>query len=199
MQKTVFNKINKFQLIKKNTMKKVLRKAIMFVVATAFAINVSAQEKGDMAIGISGALGSGDELTNYGIGAKFQYNILTALRGEVSFTYFLSKSWGVPGIAESKLSMWDASVNVHYLFGLNETIVLYPLAGLGILGTSSSFESDFVEFGSASASANEFGFNFGGGIDFKISDKLVLNGQVKYMLAGDWGRLIVSAGIAYKF
>jgi outer membrane protein X len=51
----------------------------------------------------------------------------------------------------------------------------------------------------ASASTTNFGFNLGGGIDFALSEKLVLNGQLKYMLASDWSRLILSAGVAYKF
>ncbi|MDR1198735.1 MAG: porin family protein [Prevotellaceae bacterium] len=174
---------------------KVLKKAaIMLVVATAFAMNVSAQEQGDMALGVNLALGSGDGVTNYGIGAKFQYSITDPIRLEGAFTYFLPKTYG-KGIVESKLNMWDISVNGQYLFSLNETLTVYPLAGLGVLGTS--YKSDVIN--SASVSSTDFGLNVGGGIDFKLTEKLVLCGQVKYMIAGDWSRPIATAGVTYKF
>jgi outer membrane protein X len=184
---------------------KVFKKTVMtLVVATAFAMNVSAQEKGDMAAGLGAAVGMGNELTNFGIGAKFQYNITNPLRLEGSFTYFLPKKDGVAGLAETSISMWDFSVNAHYLFSLSESFALYPLAGIGMLGVSASAEADLGGWGGYGgyeydASTTDFGFNLGGGIDLKLSEKLVLNAQLKYMIAGEWSRLIISAGVAYKF
>jgi outer membrane protein X len=96
--------------------------------------------------------------------------------------------------------MWDLSLNAHYLFRLSDKFVLYPLAGVGILGVKSSVSMDLGEFdGDISASASEFGFNLGAGFDFKLSEKLALNVQAKYMFAGDWGRFVPTAGIIYKF
>jgi outer membrane protein X len=178
-------------------MKSFKKVAMMLVVATAFAVNVSAQEKGDMAAGLGAAVGMGDELTNFGIGAKFQYNITTPIRLEGSFTYFLPKDQ----LAGMSISMWDLSINGHYLFSLSESLSLYPLAGIGILGVSADAEVDLGGYGTyeASASTTNFGFNLGGGVDWKLSEKLVLNGQLKYMISGDWSRLIISAGVAYRF
>jgi outer membrane protein X len=182
-------------------MKVIKKAAIMLVVVTAFAMNVSAQEKGDMAAGLNVSMGMGDELTNFGLGAKFQYNVIKPLRLEGAFTYFLPKSWGVSGLAEAKLSMWDVSVNAHYLLHLGGSLAVYPLAGVGFLGTKSSAEVDMGEWGSYgnSASTTEFGFNLGGGIDFKLSQKLIFNADVKYKFCSTWGRFIVSAGVAYRF
>jgi hypothetical protein len=52
------------------------------------------------------------------------------------------------------------------------------------LGVSADAEVDLGDYGNyvASVLANEFGFNFGGGIDLKLFEKIVLNGQEKYML-----------------
>jgi opacity protein-like surface antigen len=69
-------------------------------------------------------LGSGDSYSNYGIGAKFQYNVTKPIRLEGSFTYFLKKDL---------ISMWDLSVNAHYLFPIADKLTVYPLAGLGLL------------------------------------------------------------------
>jgi outer membrane protein X len=191
-------------------MKVIKKTAMMLVVATAFAMNVSAQEKGDMAAGLGVVLGTGNDLTNFGIGAKFQYNVTNPLRLEGSFSYFFPKKEG-EGDFEVSTSMWDLSVNAHYLFSMSERLTFYPLAGLGILGVTSSSEINVPgievpglgEYGgysdSVSASASQFGINLGGGEDFKLSEKLVLNGQLKYMIAGNWSRLIISAGLAYRF
>lgn len=175
-------------------MKNVFRKAaVLIVVVLAMSVAASAQEKSDMAVGGNLVLGSGNSFTNYGIGAKFQYNVMTPLRLEGSFTYFLKKDY---------ISMWDLSVNAHWLFPVADKVRVYPLAGLGILGTSVSVpEIDLGEWGSVggSASTSEFGFNMGGGIDYNLTDRLILNAELKYKVGGDWNRLLVSAGLAYKF
>ncbi|MDR1680648.1 MAG: porin family protein [Prevotellaceae bacterium] len=183
---------------------KVLQKmAMMLTIVAASAVTVAAQEKGDMAAGVNFAVGMGDELTNFGFGAKFQYNVIAPLRLEGVFTYFLPKTEGVEGIAESKTSMWDLSVNAHYLFPLGEKVAVYPLAGVGILGVTSSVEMDLGEFGGGdadmSASSSDFGVNLGGGIDFKLTEVLILNAEAKYKIGGDFNRFIISAGVAYKF
>ncbi|GHV23158.1 hypothetical protein FACS1894174_08690 [Bacteroidia bacterium] len=177
------------------------RVAIAVIAMLTMSVVANAQEKGDMAAGGNLVVGSGDSFTNFGIGGKFQYNVTTPIRLEGSFTYFLPKKQGISGIAESSVSMWDLSVNAHYLFSVAEKVKVYPLAGLGILGTSASAEVDFGEYGSygGSASTSEFGFNIGGGIDYGLTDKLILNAELKYKLGSTWDRLLISAGLAYRF
>jgi len=179
----------------------VFKKVAIIIIAVTMSMAVSAQEKGDMAVGGNLAVGMGDEITNYGIGAKFQYNVLTPLRLEGSFTYFLPKTWGAEGLAESKLSMWDLSVNAHWLFPVAEKVKVYPLAGVGMLGTKASASANVDGYGSfdASASTSEFGFNVGGGIDFKLTQKLILNAELKYKIGSNWNRFLISAGLAYRF
>jgi outer membrane protein X len=166
-------------------------KTIMLVVATAFAINVSAQEKGDMAAGANFVLGSGDSFTNYGIGAKFQYNIMDPLRLEGAFTYFLKKDY---------ITMWDLGVNAHWLFSVSDILNVYPLAGVGLLNYGYDLDLGLGAYGiDDSASTTDFAFSLGGGIDFKLTEKLMLNAELKYKLSGEWSRLLISAGITYLF
>jgi outer membrane protein X len=97
--------------------------------------------------------------------------------------------------------MWDLSVNGHRLFPVADKITVYPLAGLGVLGTTVSTPTiDLGEWGSydASASTSDFTFNLGG-IDYKLTDNLILNAELKYKISDIWDRLMISAGIAYKF
>jgi outer membrane protein X len=165
-------------------MKSIFRKvAIVTIALVSMSVAVNAQEKGGMAAGGNLILGSGDSFTNYGIGAKFQYNVTNPLRLEGSFTYFLKKDY---------LTMWDLSVNAHWLFPVADKITVYPLAGLGILNYGSSY-------GGYSASSSDIAFNLGGGIDYKLTDKLVLNAELKYKISDQWDRLLLSAGLAYKF
>jgi len=171
-----------------------LKSMIIAIAAVTMSVAVNAQEKGDMAVGGNLVFGSGDSYSNMGVGAKFQYNVTKPIRLEGSFTYFFEKDLA---------SMWDLSVNAHYLFPVANQINVYPLAGVGILGTKVNIPTidldDWGIYGGGSASTSEVCFNVGGGIDFKITDKLILNAEVKYKIASDWNRLLLSAGIAYLF
>jgi outer membrane protein X len=163
--------------------------AIAAIAVVTMSVAANAQEKGDMAAGGNLVLGSGDGVTNIGIGAKFQYNVIDPLRLEGSFTYFLKKNF---------VSMWDLSVNGHWLFPVADKVTVYPLAGLGVLGSSVSL--DLGEYGNlGSASTSEVAFNLGGGVDYELTDNLVLNAELKYKLGSTWDRLLISAGLAYKF
>jgi outer membrane protein X len=164
------------------------RAAIIMIAAVTMSVTVNAQEKGDLAAGVNLAVGMGDSFTNYGIGAKLQYNVMNPLRLEGSFTYFLKKDY---------LTMWDLSVNGHWLFPVADKITIYPLAGLSLLG--SKVNIDLGEWGGGSASSSDFGVNLGGGIDFKLSDKIFLNVEAKYKLSDTWNRFIASAGVGYRF
>ena len=170
----------------------------------------SAQEKGDMAVGVNlGAapcLESGASLTNFGIGAKFQYNLTTPIRVEADLDYWF-KAKG--------MDMFDISANVHYLFGIGSKLKVYPLVGIGYahLGASFSFDvpdydadwsgyisrssSDDLEGGSASAS--KFLFNIGAGAEYPVSEKLSIGAEIKYQYIKDFSRLPISVGVTYKF
>jgi outer membrane protein X len=165
--------------------------AIAAIAVMTMSVAAQAQEKGDMAAGGNFVLGSGDSFTNYGIGAKFQYNILTPLRLEGSFTYFLKKDY---------VTMWDLSVNGHWLFPVADKITVYPLAGLGILNSGYDLDLGLDEWGiKDSGSTSDIAFNFGGGIDYRLTDKLILNAELKYTISDKWDRLRISAGVAYRF
>ena len=169
-------------------------KRLLFVIAIAlFVTTANAQDKGDMAVGAQVAFGTGDGFSNIGIGAKFQWNPANRLRLEPSFTYFLKKDL---------VSMWDISANVHYQFPLGKVVGFYPLAGVGVMGVKVDIpEVDLGEYGSygGSASDTKFGVNVGVGADFNLSEKFVVNAEVKYTIVQHWNRLIISAGFAYKF
>lgn len=157
--------------------------AVVMMLSTAFLF---AQEKGEMGAGVNLSYGTKSGFSNFGIGAKFQYNILDNLRIEPSATYYLKKDF---------ISMWDINANVHYLFGLGDNFRLYPLAGLTFLGWSFDYAGEL----DGNASFTKFGFNLGGGAEYLITPRLALNLEIKYQIVSDWNRPIFSLGAAYKF
>lgn len=164
-------------------------------------ISASAQQ-GEKAAGIN--LSYGTEHKALGIGVKGQYGITDAVRAEASFDYFLKKDG---------LSMWDVNLNAHYLFPLTQKLKVYPLAGLTFTNWKfdDAFEieidpefaqyldDDDITSGSASASESKFGINLGAGVQYDLTDKLILNVEAKYQLISDFDQMIFGVGIAYKF
>ena len=158
---------------------------VVMALSTAFLF---AQEKGDMAAGLNLSYGTKSGFSNFGIGAKFQYNILDNLRIEPSATYFLKKDF---------INMWDINANVHYLFALGESFRLYPLAGVSLVGIK--WDYDLGDWGDASTSESKFGFNLGAGAEYLLTEKFALNFEIKYQIVSDFDRPVFSLGAAYKF
>jgi outer membrane protein X len=174
---------------------KVLKKVLIAGIAIlTMNVTANAQEKGDMAVGGNLEMGMGDRLTNIGLGAKFQYNVIKPIRIEGSATYFFPKKRNV-----SDFSMWDFSANGHYLFPINGKLTLYPLVGLGVLVTRNSAKVNGRWERGNKAVNSEFGFNFGGGLDFKLTDRLSLNAELKHKIGDMWSRTLISVGVTYGF
>lgn len=96
-----------------------MKKLFLTLAVALICVCAQAQVKGDVGVGLN--LSYGTEISNIGIGVKGQYNFTDAIRGEVSFDYFLKKDGN---------KMWDVNVNAHYLFSVAEKFKVYPLVGL---------------------------------------------------------------------
>lgn len=170
-----------------------MKKLFLICLLAFIGMGVQAQVKGDKAAGVNLSYGVKDGFSNFGVGAKFQYNFTDALRIEPSATYFFKKDY---------TTMWDVNVNLHYLFQVTEKISVYPLAGLSLVGVKVSYDSfDYggYEIEGASASDSKFGFNVGVGAQYWLSDTFGINFDIKYQLVSDLDRPIFSLGAAYKF
>ncbi|MDR0939224.1 MAG: porin family protein [Mediterranea sp.] len=173
---------------------------LVIAVATLSTNVLSAQEKGDMAVGGNLSMGTGNGVTNFGIGAKYQYNVTDPIRLEGSFNYFLKKNY---------TTLWDLTAYGHWLFPVAQKVTVYPVVGLGIVGASSKYKLEGVpngygqyvnvDGGTSSSSNTEFGFTFGGGVDYQLTDRLTGNAELKYKIAGLWDRFMFSVGVNYRF
>ena len=169
-------------------------------------------QKGESAVGVNlgvaPSLESGYSLTNFGIGAKYQYGITDALRAEADLDYWF-KAKGI--------SAFDASANIHYLFNVSETFKVYPLVGIGYARLkadwSIGFDNDaddyteyynedgegYEEIDGGSASVNKLLVNAGIGAEYALTENLSLGLEVKYQYIKDFSRLPISLGLTYKF
>ena len=161
-----------------------MKKLLIIALMAFVGMSVQAQSvKGDMAAGVNVAYGTKDGFSNFGLGAKFQYNFTDALRIEPSATYFLKKD---------NVSMWDVNVNLHYLFNVAEKFQLYPLAGASLVGVK-------ADYGLGSASDSKFGFNVGAGAQYWLTETFGLNFDFKYQIVSDMDRPVFSLGGVFKF
>lgn len=171
--------------------------AFLAAICLLFSVSGFAQQKGEMAVGLNLNYGTNSTLSNFGLGTKFQWNIINNLRLEPSFNYYFGKD-----LIVARYNMWDANVNVHYLFplGKEKRFMLYPLAGIGLLGTSVKYKNEYADFvGDQNISASDFAFNIGGGAEYLLSEKFSVGAEIKYQIVSGWNRPVFTLGAAYRF
>jgi outer membrane protein X len=156
----------------------VLFSMMFFIMGNAFA------QKGIQAAGVH--LSYGTEIESFGIGLKYQYNITDNIRLEPSMNYFFENNG---------IDQFDINANAHYLFPMASNVRIYPLAGL----TFARWSFPQLIGGKFSNDATRLGINFGGGAEMDITDKLMLNFELKYQFVNDFDQAIFNFGIAYMF
>ena len=172
-----------------------MRKLFLTAVIALLSIGAYAQ-KGQAYLG--GQLAYPTEIESLGIGVKGGYGITDAIRAQATFDYFLKKN---------NVSWWDLNLDVHYLFPLGNNIKVYPLAGLtylrgsvdGFTQTVNTPDGNITVGNNESYSDGNLGLNLGGGFQYDLTDKLVLNAEVKFQIIKNTNQGVISAGLAYKF
>lgn len=180
----------------------------LFVLMSFIALGTSSvfAQKGEKSVGVN--FNYATEISNVGIGAKFQYSITDAIRTEASFDYFLEKDG---------LKMWDINLNAHYLFPVADKFKIYPLVGLTYSNWNIGSEEIYAwsddngneewdegeerydgEY-EGSGSTGKFGVNLGAGAEYAITDRLNINFEIKYQLISDFNQAVFAVGLAYKF
>ena len=152
-------------------------------------------QQGDFAVGGHLAILPESGLPTFGIGTRLRYNITNPIRLEGAFTYFLRTAR--VGDTRQTESLWDISMNMHYLFAVAENVTLYPLLGFSVIGGAVRGERVRVPL------ETDFLFNLGGGIDIKFNNRTSVNLEPKFWLNIE-NRVItyvfmLSAGIVYRF
>ncbi len=178
-----------------------MKKLFLTLAVALICVCAQAQVKGDVGVGLN--LSYGTEISNIGIGVKGQYNFTDAIRGEVSFDYFLKKD---------ATKMWDINVNAHYLFSVANKFKVYPLVGLTYTNWNWDFDlSDDMkgyagyegyegdEETSGSSSTGRFGVNLGAGASYDITSNIAINLEIKYQIISNYNQVVFGIGAAYRF
>lgn len=181
----------------------------------AGSLSASAEGMGDMAaginLGVAPCLEKNSKVTNFEIGAKFQYYVSNPVRLEAAVNY---------GFKSKGMDVLTVGVNAHYIFKVGDKLGIYPLIGLGYgrigggyetpeidwedvihqgyMGTY-DYDDDDVEMSENSMSLNRFYFNVGAGAEYSFSSKLSAGIEIKYQYMKNFGRLPINLGVTYRF
>ena len=168
----------------------------MTLCVALIALGASAQEKGEQSIGAHVLYGT--DVGNIGFGVKYQNCITDAIRLEAVGDYYL-KTDG--------FSMFDVNVNGHYLFPLSDKVTVYPLVGINYTNwkqtvlTFGEEDEDLQEYlgvsGDVEVKDSGIGLNIGGGIQYKLTDKISIGAELKYQTISGASTAVIGAGVTF--
>lgn len=184
-----------------------MKKLLIVLCAAALSLGAYAQ-KGTSAVGlnlnVTPSLEKNAKLTNFGVAAKYQYSFTDGFRGEVDLGYdFKAKG----------ISVFEAGINLNYLFNIGEKFKIYPIVGVGYANLKASFggfggwdedDDEYYGYGDyddegGSASVNKIYVNAGLGLEYDLTEHFAVNLEAKYQYIKDFSRMPISIGVAYKF
>ena len=180
-----------------------MKKLLIVMCAVIMAFGAYAQ-KGKSEVGVNLDLAptfSTDPASvNLGIGAKYRYGISNKFRLDANFTYYFPSLTELDADNYDKISMYDISVNLHYLLKFKEKFTFYPLVGLGYIKVNpdgqdpifDKLEDDYIV-------PNNIVLNIGVGIEYQITDHINAGLEIKYPIQVDVNPLPVTLGVSYKF
>ncbi len=153
-----------------------MKKILFSAIVALFAVSaVSAQDKGNWAVGPRMNLytNTGDAVV--GLGVFGRYSISDTWRIEPSLTALLHSGCSI-----------DLSVDAHYIFHVAPYWSVYPAVG---------FTANDIGIWAA-------GLNIGGGFDLKLTSDWDLTAGLKWQpMFDDWRKnpVVISVGAAYRF
>ncbi len=115
------------------------------------------------------------------------YDLKFPIQFAPSFTFFLPRT-NTDSNESTRVSAFMFDLNAHYVFNSADKFEFYGIAGLNITFTNLKWLD-----ASSSESDNALGLNLGAGSYIKITEKLGLYAEAKY-LAGKYNQLMINAG-----
>ena len=136
---------------------------------------------------------------SFGIDLRASYNYSKKIKIVPDFHIYLPNKKSFVTGGESKTTVFVFNLNIHYIVNPRSDIKLYILAGghAGGWNIKDNHSSNFAD-----VDINEFQFvpgaNVGGGIQFKLGQRVQFFAEAKYVIAKA-NQLIFSPGLLYEF
>jgi opacity protein-like surface antigen len=185
-------------------MKKIILLSIVMSVLFSYS-TVVAQEKGQIRAGLGLTLGTesaidettGEPKLGFGIVIGGDYFVTDAISIAPSYSFFFKSKVDLGGGQELSLKASSFDIDGKYYF-VKSGVNVYGLAGMSIATAKASVTIDLGN-GPQEISAKEtqVGVNLGLGLDYYLSEKLYLNGQVKYTING-LEQLAINFGVGFN-
>lgn len=160
-----------------------MKKLILALSFLILSLASYAQEKGDFAagidIGVAPTIEKNVSLSNFGIGAKFQYNVTDPIRLEFDINYWFR---------DKQTDILDLDINAQYLFHVANRLSAYPLAGIG-----------YARVGLPTTPENRFLFNVGAGAEYFVSQNVSTGLEFKFQFMKHYSRIPINIGVTYHF
>ena len=168
-------------------MKKAL--IILLLSFSAFTANAFVWDVMEWTVGAQAVYGT--EANTPGVGLHFKTHYLEDWQTTLSGNYYFKKN-GV--------SCYDVNLECNYIFNVGEKIQLYPLAGGRVaIWRVDDANAGGWHFDSDDKTHYEIGFNAGGGIDYLIGERWLVNAEVKYQYIKNADQVQFAVGVGYRF
>ncbi len=206
-------------------------KRSFLIIAAAASISAGAAAQsapGDMAVGLSAGVAPCIEHSgapvNVGVTARFQYNLTSALRAELTGGYWFR---------DKGYDLAELGLNGQYHFNVSPRLSVYPTVGIGwasvknpwydisdysdvIQDLYDRFGPELIESGNeelleeilktvygvdeaASSRKSRFTASVGAGAEWRVSDHFALTLEARYQYMKDYQRIPVTLGAVYRF
>ena len=156
-------------------------------------LSASAQEKGDIAIGlnvgIAPCIDKPSGLSSFGIQTKVQYNFSDFTRVEADFDY-----WST----ERNQITFITTFNIHYVCRINK-FAIYPLVGIGYANIPGEYYLKDNDSGVNISRKGKFVFNMGAGFQFALTSNVFISLDARYQAIRGLSRIPTTLGFGYKF
>ena len=153
-------------------------KRLTLLLATALVmLGARAIERPPLAVALT--YDHATEYSQHGFGLKLQAPVGRHLRLEPEMIYFNENK---------ETTTLHLNLNVHYLLPMSRQLNVYPFAGIG-----------YSHWGYVGPNENRWGVNLGGGIDYRLSRRVSVLGELRLNLVTRESQLISTLGLKYHF
>lgn len=151
--------------------------------------SVSAQDQYGR-FSLAGNINYGTNIESLGIGLRGQYGFTDYIRGSMEYKYYIDRH---------NVSAWGITVDAHYVFGVSNTVSLYPIAGVTVSRWTTDFGRSNIAGIEGKFSQNRLGCNLGFAGQIALSENTFVQLEAKEALIKDHTQFVVSVGFMYQF